>query len=223
MKKIKLIFLVGLVFVITGCDVNYNLTIEENSMTESVDFLYDNTAENKSIIDNYLKSDYMAYYDMDSRTTHNYEKKEIENDNNVGMNLSYRFQGDRLQNSSLLDMCYYKKSIVKTDDEIVITTDGKTTCFYKDTTRNIDRLVINITTDLKVTENNADEVDGNTYKWIIDDSNYQNHPITMKIDLTEKSGIPFVIIALCIIGSIVVLGVIILIHIRIKNKKNNEL
>ena len=75
MKKIKLIFLVGLVFVITGCDVNYNLTIEENSMTESVDFLYDNTAENKSIIDNYLKSDYMAYYDMDSRTTHNYEKK----------------------------------------------------------------------------------------------------------------------------------------------------
>ena len=45
MKKIKLIFLVGLVFVITGCDVNYNLTIEENSMTESVDFLYDNGAK----------------------------------------------------------------------------------------------------------------------------------------------------------------------------------
>ena len=223
MKKKWLLILILTIICSTGCEATYNLTITKNGMTESADFLVSNTSDNQEILDQYLSSSYMAYYNMDSKQSVNYEKKELKKDDEIGMNLTHQYSGDDLQNSSLLNRCYYKKSITRTQNEIVITTDGKTTCFYKDEVKTLDRLVINIKTDLEVTENNADEIKGNTYRWIIDESNYQNHPITMKIDLTEKESSSINLPLLVIVGIILVGAITLLILIKIKNKKNNKL
>lgn len=224
MKKIKLVFLICFSIILSGCDVEYNLTIDEDYMTESVDFLYPKSDENKEIVNDYLESDYMAYYDMDLEKEFSYEKTKIDNDDNVGLNLTYTYSGDYLQKSSLLDRCYYKKSITKTDTRVVITTDGINTCFYQDNNRNIDTLKVNITTEYKVLKNDADEVNGNTYTWNIDENNYQNKPINMKIDLTtKKADYSFFIKIGIAIGIIILIIGFIALFMFLKHKKNNKL
>lgn len=224
MKKIKLILLIVIAFAVTGCEAHYNLTITKTGMKESVDFLYNNTPENKSILKDYLDNDYMAYYNMNNRKSYHYDKKEINKDDTIGMNLTYTYLIDDLKKSSLLDSCYYKKSVIRTKDEIVLSTDGKAMCFYKDQDKLLDKLIINITTDLNVVENNADKVNGNTYTWIIDDTNFQNKPVNMKINLkeTEEKSFAWGII-LIIAGIIIISGISALIFVYIKNRKNNKL
>lgn len=224
MKKVKLILLLITAFILTGCEAHYNLTITETGMTESVDFITDNTPENKSLLQNYLKSNYMAFYNMNNRQSNQYDKEEINKDDSIGMRLSYTYLGDDLKKSSLLDRCYYKKSVIRTENEIVLSTDGKAMCFYKDENKLLDKLVVNITTDLKVTYNNADKVDGNKYTWIIDDTNFQNKPINMKIDLKETEEKSFMWkFILIIIGVIIIIGISFLIFMYSKNKRNNKL
>ena len=222
MKKYLLIlFLV--ILCTTGCEATYNLNITETGMTESVDFLVPDNKENQNILKQYLSSTYMAYYNMDRRESVNYEKKEISQKNKIGMNLSNTYRGDDLQKSSLLDKCYYQKSVIKSDDEIIITTDGKTSCFYKDQVKTLDKLVINITTDLKVTESNADKVEGHTYKWIIDETNYQNHPINIRMKIVDKQTMSSNIVLWIIIGGLIIAAFAIFTYIQRKNRKNNEL
>ena len=219
----KILWLTLLVFIITGCDVNYNLEVTNDYMIESVDFWYDNNAENEKIIDNYLEVNHQAYFDMDLGINYNYSQKKIKDDGKIGMNLRYNYSSDNLQNSSLLDRCYYKKSVTVTDSEIVLYTDGKTNCLYLDDNKNFDSLTINIKTDLPVIENNADEVNGNTYTWKINEKNYQNHPINIRIsreDDEEQFNFWIIVIIAVIICLIILiaLGVI-----YIKNRKNNKI
>lgn len=221
MKKILILLI--LIITATGCEAQYNLTITKDTMEESVDFLYANNKDNQKIINKYLKNNYMAYYDMDNRTTNNYKLEEIKDNDKIGINFNYTYNKNTLQKSSLLDMCYYQKTVTKTDDEIILTTDGKTTCFYKDNEKLLDKLTINIKTDLKVKENNADKVKNNVYTWIIDNNNFQNKPINMVIDLKNTNGLSFGQIALLSLLTIVIISIIILLYIYIKNHKNNKL
>lgn len=225
MKKCKFIILILIVFTLTGCDATYNLTITEDKMMESVDFLVEDNKANRTKLNSYLESEYTAYYDMDSRNTHFYNKKEIKENKKVGMRLSYGYLSDELQNSSLLNRCYYQKSITKTDDYIVIHTDGKTTCFYKDQIKNLDTLTVNIKTALEVESHNADEVNGNVYTWKINDTNYQNKPIEMKVKLTKEDEKEFnwILWLTGLIISIFIVAAVIIIIVIMKGKNNNKL
>jgi len=51
----------------------------------------------------------------------------------------------------------------------------------------MDNVVVNIKTDLKVSKNNADKVEGNTYTWIINKDNYSNKPINIEISKLSTS------------------------------------
>lgn len=224
MKKIKLISLLAIIFIVTGCEANYNLTIEKDKMIETVDFFADNTKANSNIIKTYLDGDLMAYYDLDSKMPRNYEKKGIDSKNKVGLNLSYEYSDDNLQKSALLNMCYYNKNIIKTDDTLIITTDGKAMCFYKDGQKTLDKLTINIKSNFKVLENNADKIEDDVYTWYITDENYQNHPINLKVDLTsEKKDYTFIIISLCVLGGLILAAISVLVFVYIKNRQNNRL
>lgn len=225
MNKLKFMLILFCVFVLTGCDATYNLTIDENSMVESVDFMIENTNDNKSILKEYMSSEYMAYYDMDNRETYNYTKKELSDENNIGLNLSYSYVNDELQKSSLLNRCYYKKSVIKDDGYIIITTDGNNACFYQDGVKQLDKLTVNIRTKLNVTENNADKVKDGVYTWVIDESNFQNHPINIKIELPEekekRSNVLIVVIIAILF--VIVIGGLFALYVFRKNKRNNKL
>ena len=222
MKYLKLLLLL-LVFCLTGCDVTYNLTITNDNMIESVDFWYKDNKENEKTLDQYLSVDHQAYFDMDNSVNHNYLQKKISDDGRIGMNMEYQYDEDNLQKSSLLDKCYYKKTVINTNNEIIINTEGPVSCMYMDDVKQIDSLTINIKTDLKVIENNADKVDGNTYTWIINEENYQNHPIQIKLDKgTGEKGINYwMIIAIVVI--ILIVGLVFAYITYRKNKKRNAI
>lgn len=224
MKYLKVLSLCLLSFLLAGCDVNYNLEISNNYMTESVDFWYDDTSENKTTVNQYLDIDHQAYFDMDLGQGYNYAQKKITKKNKIGMNLTYNYRSDDLQKSSLLNKCYYKKSVTKADDEISISTDGKLTCFYADDNKLIDKLNINIKTDLNVLKHNADKVSGNTYTWVIDESNYTNHPIQIRISTKAEKEKNYDYLFLIILAGIIVMAILIILSsIYIKNKKNNKI
>lgn len=221
MKYLKLL-LVLLVFCLTGCDVTYNLTITDDEMIESALFWYDDSNENKKIVDQYLKVNHQAYFDMDTSTTNNYNQKKITDDGKIGLNLEYKYNENYLEKSSLIDKCYYKKSVINSDDEINIYTDKKVNCMYTDDVKQFDSLTINIKTDLEVVENNADKVDGNTYTWVINENNYQNHPIQMRIKKGTDKGFNFWIIIIVIIVLLLIIAIFAY-NTYLKNKKRNKI
>lgn len=217
MKKILLTICI---FLLAGCDVTYNLTIGNSSVIESSNFYLENNKENSSIIDGYAASDYLAYYDMDSLKDNNYFLKKISDKNGIGINLKYNYKKNKYQYSSLLDMCYYKKSFDSNDDYVLFYTEGGARCFYQDGEEVLDSLTINIKTDLKGVENNADSVKGNVYTWKLNKDNFEDKDIYLK--LKKKSGSNYVgIIVICIVIFIFIL--LYLLYLKMKNSKRNKL
>ena len=223
MRKKLLLILCALI--LTGCDVTYNLTITDISVNESADFSYSNSAENQSIVDSYYKNNYLAFHDIDTLKDNMYNKEQIISDDRIGMNLNYSYlESADYQYSSLLDQCYYKKSFMKDSDYIVLYTEGGATCFNRDGQDLIDTLTINIKTDLKVMEHNADVVNGNIYTWKLTKANSSDKDVYIKIKRaarTEKSSV--LLIALLIFGGVFIAGVLIILFVRFQNNKNNKL
>lgn len=217
MVKKTLMFII-LLFVV-GCQANYNLTINDDSVIESGDFLLEKSEDNKKILDQYYKTKYLAFYDMNNLKDYDYEKKKIDNGKYIGMNLSFIYRGTNYQKSSMLDRCFYKKSFMKTDKYIILYTDGGASCFYKDETKLLDSLNVNIKTDFIVAENNADKVEGNTYTWIFTNENFSKKDIMFKVKREKKfNSMPIIVIVLLLL-------IVILVLIRVKriNSKSNKL
>lgn len=191
MKKGKLIAILGCLLLLSGCTVEYNLTIDKDNMTENIKGIYANTKENQQLINTKKKSSQSAYYDMDLEKTNYYTitTGEDKKNNLLDIRYQYVYDSDNLQKSNALNYCVYKKTVIKTDKHIIINTDGKINCMYKDVEKVIDKLVINIKTDLKVVEQNADKHKGNTYTWIVTDDNFSNKPIHIKISLEKEKNI----------------------------------
>lgn len=222
MKK-KLLFLVLIPFVLAGCDATYTLTIDENTMTESASVLTNSSSLSDNELANYLQQAHMAYYDMNLKQSFPYSKKEIKEKNKKGINFEYIYREDNLQKSSLLNYCYYNKSVIKNDDYISIYTDGKATCFYKDSNKILNSLTIKIKTDLKVVENNADEVKNNTYIWYVTDKNFQNKPLNIKIKVPEEKKANTLLHFAIILAIVFAIILIVLYYVYRKGKKNNKL
>lgn len=226
MKKFNIAVLFVTLFLLTGCEATYNLDVTEEGMTESVSLLTDNNITNKKTVDNVLNSSYSAYYDMNLKKDNNYQIKEIKHNDKIGLNFEYSYSGDTLQNSAFLNRCYYQKSVIKNGESIIIYTDGKTNCFYKDGKSTLDKLTVKVKTDLEVIKNNADEIKKNTYIWYINKNNFSNKPISIEMKIPEKEDektshwwSEFLIL----FGIIIVLAVVTLLHIYLKGKNNNKL
>ena len=214
----KLFFVIIALFILTGCEANYNLTIEDNGVIESCDFLIKKTDDNERTLDDYYNTKYLSYYDIDAGKDYNYEKKRIDDGKYIGMNLSFAYSGANYQKSSMLDRCFYKKSFIKTKDYIILYTEEGASCFYKDETKLLDSLNVNIKTDLNVVENNADSVKGNVYTWKFTKDNFSKKNILIKIKRSGKFNfIPFIVI-------LIILSVFLIIFIRVRNinKKSNK-
>lgn len=217
MKKVFLIILT--LFVLTGCSATYNLEIDDSRVLESCDFLLEKNDENERTVDDYYNTNYLAFFDMNLLKDYNYNKERIDDGKHVGMNLSFAYGNRDYQNSSLLDRCYYKKSFIKTNDYIILNTEGGASCFYKDESKLLDDLTVNIKTDLKVLENNADSVKDNVYTWKLTDKNFSKKNIYIKI----KRGSVYSFIPLIIILIVFIIVLINYIRIRFINKRKNEI
>lgn len=224
MKK-KFILFIMCFFLVTGCDVKYDLTIDNDTFDETVtmSFLksqttYDDVSiylENKTPI-SYNTSD--IYYDSSIE----------EDDNYYDLIYNYKHDFNGFIQSYFVTNCYPDFSIESNDKRITLYSGSQFMCFEGYDGLKADSVEINITTKLKVLNNNADEVNGNTYTWNIDDSNYENKPIEMTLEKafqiedvvsqSEASYLSFIIVTIIILVALVVV-----LFVKHKAKKNNNI
>ena len=224
MKKRKFLLLIISVFLLSGCSAEYNLTINEDTMEEDINAIFDKARESE-YASNMEQIRRTAYYNFDTRENEYYTFNKDEDENNIILNYKYRYTDNNLYKSEAFSRCYYKRIVNVTDDLITINTDKQVACLYKDGNREIDDITVNIRTDLTVLENNADKVNGKVYTWYINDQNYTNKPIYIKIEKEryQESFASQVISIIIIILIVAVIGIMIYFAALRKRKKNNKI
>lgn len=188
MKK-KIIVLIIMLLLTTGCTCEYNLNIDGNTYKEEINILGTDSEE----INNF-NNDWKVPVDKDEYNNISGEpgtEIKINGDTYTykisGNNLifSYDFTRNRLNNSTAISNCYDKATIQSYENSIVISTSNKVSCFDKYPT--LTMVKVNITTDKNVTSNNADSVNGNTYTWNLTKNNSSDKSINMIIDNKEDN------------------------------------
>ena len=224
MKKFKIFGLICCIFLLSGCSAEYNLTINNSTMEEDINAIFDKATESElaSRMEGIRRT---AFYNYDTRENEYYDFTKREDDSNIILNYNYQYTGNDLYKSEAASMCYYKRIVNVTDDIITISTDNQVACLYKDGDREIEDITVNIRTDLTVLENNADKVNNGVYTWYINDKNCTNKPIYIKIEKEryQESFVSQVISIIVIVVIVVIIGILIFFKALRKRRKNNKI
>lgn len=204
MKNKKFLFLL-LFFVCCGCDVNYRIEIEDNDINEKISAVeYSNIdwdAEYKIVEnvddDHVNKTTYREYvnqkfYENESALKNEinsetfYNKKIISTKDKLGLEYRYTFDINQYKDSAAVSICFRYFNFLTSDNKYILSTSKGADCF--DDYKKLDSLTIELSTNHKVATHNADEVNGYTYTWNIDKTNYSNKSIYVELykDKYEK-------------------------------------
>ena len=237
MKKILFFLLFTLFF--TGCDITYNLSIDDYynesvSATENNQNNWNYTFGNLTISelkDYYLKKEipyhfndpYMAERFERIEGVSYYDVKDLSDDKQIGLSLSARFEdSDSFSKSNLLWRTCKNKAIVQNDDKISINVSG-----FKvfDEYKTLDKVTINIKSDYTLVSGNADVINKNIYTWVItrDDYSEKAIDISFKIsdDLSENMQTPMFRFTICLLLFCFISLIVYLFIKIIFNKKNS--
>lgn len=213
MNKIKLLFLLLIFILITGCKQEYNLVISDSAIKEEFKAVVDNNDDN-------LKRLSVNYYPLHANDVVTYNKKIIKNNNYITAFFSYVYKPYDFVNANTFNQCFRNKKVIMDDKKVYeIVLSDFVDCMYD---YNLD---INIITNNKVISNNADEVKKNKYIWHLTEEKKDTFSIEIKIQKgTSKSIIQKYQFIIYIVIGIVVIGITLGVYITFKNhKKNNEI
>ncbi len=224
MKKIFILIL--LIVFITGCDIDYNLTIGNNVYEEILKIIPEtidekNAVENDEQPINSLKSEVfpseslekipgIEYYDIKDYSNPNFYRQ-----------ISYSFNDYNINDSNIIKSCFpYIKIENDTNKKIrTINTNGALNCNqYFDFINNI---TININPNYyKIVKSNADEITQNKLVWNYNKSNFEKKTIYLeyyydKINEEEQNKAD---VFLYIFGGIIGFITILFVVIKIKGK-----
>lgn len=232
MKRIKKILLLFLIILLSGCSVEYNLTInEDNSVNEKVvakeitNRMNTNTGATGKQAVNYL-------YEMFDRAglKTNLSTKTDDNITTATVTGTHATFDDYISNFT---SDIFESANVKRDGNITTLTFDQTKYILSDSTRGLiyDDITVNITVPYKVLDNNADTYKGNTYTWEIR-KDAELRQIMIKYDesnLKNSKEFKFGKIKFNVRYSFIAIGVIILIagaitmFVYYNNKRNNRI
>ena len=232
---IKTICLLFVLLVLTGCNAEYNLDISDNKIVESTNiyaeesdldiidedgFAIDNPFSNvDDFIDYNYSIDYRAFnYNFNNES--NYEKAKINDSNGQGINLRYTYDFENFENSYFLNKYFSENSYTINDRFIIIDLNDFNGVYYLNSGNSLNNLAINIKTNLKVLENNADSVNGNVYTWNIDSENASEKKVYIKIK--KKFNYMSIIIGISVVFSLGLIIALIVFYIRRKNIESNS-
>ena len=198
MKRIKkILFVLGLLVLCTGCTINYDLEIKESEIIENI--VVNDTITlgrtSKDILDTY--NTWMPVYDnidnpdliqdsddndgkVDGIPYHQKSKKEITD----GYSLTYKYTYPigEFNHANSVKLAFGRPNFYDGGSYINIRTDNiNALCNYD----YFESLVVKIKVDLDtytVEKNNAHKVKGNTYTWKLDRSNCNNSVISMTLN-----------------------------------------
>ena len=221
----KKIILCSLIFLLTGCTANYNIEITKDTINENVQVQLPKSTTTKAQADTYANIETPI---SQSSTQQSFYTTSLDEDsNNYYLNYNYNHEISSFSQSYFASRCYQNIDLEETEDMINLSTSNNFMCIHMDDGAFIETVDINITTDLKVLSNNADEVNGNVYTWHINSSNYQNKPINLEMqktfDISDIEVPSSTIYIFIIFGTIFGIFILILLFVKHKTKKNNKL
>ena len=194
MKK-KLLLLIGLLILLTGCTTEVNIYISDNGVSEEIIIeSYPTSYITKAQIKTAFRKYVPAYgsvlladseADQAKRGVSYYTYNIVDFNNGYKTTYSYTFPLKRYYDARTLKEAYLSSSVTNNDNEFTILTDTSGNQYlylYPD----LDKLVINVKTDYEIEDSNADSCNSNSCKWVYTkDSN--NKGIYIKLKKTKTN------------------------------------
>ncbi len=226
MKKVKFLTLCILLLFITGCDGVYNIEIYNDHYMEDITIIeedrnnwYDKNEYEVTFMD-LLEEEY-------ERDNHYYSKLLISEPDKKGLNYKSVFDIETYGSLGIAYRCYEYFRVLSEENVITIMTSDKNACY--DDYKWLNNITVNLKTNHKVLDHNADEVDKNTYIWHLTRSNASNKSLSIQLSSNEfvfnyenekikKLGLYIGIIA----GIGVIIGVIVIV-LKLLSKKVNKI
>ena len=217
MKKILILFC--LLF-LTGCSVNYEITLKNNGIKERLTII----ENDQSLFD--VRNDagwtLRETFEMlingedDEFSVQDYSIKSLNTDTQLGVEY-YSDASNTLINSSAINQCYTNPTIEVNDNIITFSSGNEFTCYdYYD---NLETISVVLNTDYKVISSNAEVIEGNKYIWNITKDGNKNIEISYEQDTSKNSIITTIIMIVALVGLVSVVSY----YIYSKYKKENRI
>lgn len=182
MKK-KILLLILFLTVLTGCSVDYSVTIDSNMIEEAVD-IYANESDSSELeyYENSKKDEFISFYDG---SDHFYQTSFDDASYKVGLSYDYN---DYIPYSlsSIFHDCFSSSSIVTNEDKVTIKANGFVCYNYNYT--NLEDLSVYVTVyDYLVVSHNATSNKDNRYSWIMQNGQFPDiELVLLKEDQEEE-------------------------------------
>lgn len=172
MKKILLLLVLSLL--ITGCTSSYEIIFDE-SINEKITINYD--GDIYKVVEDFDFEGDSFYFEselVNSRIPsligfEDYYTKNIDVKNNKStITLDYEYEYDTFEKSYLINECFEKSNFINKDDYYYVSLGGAFYCF------GADHFTLKMKTDYKVIKNNADKEEDGYYIWDIEDVNEED-------------------------------------------------
>lgn len=180
----KIIFIIGIMFFLSGCSVKYEIDLTDKGVNESLNIMEtDSSNQYFETLKNYNDDVPVIYTDQDPDMYGNYEGVEFYDINNLSSDtkadftLSHNFANTDFNKSNIINTCYDRVTFVNSANSLNINTSSKFLCFQKYIT--LQEVEIAIKTDKEITFHNADKVENNTYIWLLNKDNASNKSIQL--------------------------------------------
>lgn len=199
----KLVYVLFLIIFLTGCDADYNITINKNTISEELQ-IYENDSNKwnlnvdlfsvsyKEVIEDNLKyklgifiDEQLADSEEDNKKYTFYKPKKIKTNDKLGIVYKYIFTNDNYERAYFPNNCFDNIKLYNEKGYITLSTSKGFNCIEEE--YGLSNLTINITTKYKVETSNSDIADGRTHKWMINKNNKDNKNIYIKVNTNEIS------------------------------------
>lgn len=229
--KMKLVVLVILCLLLSGCTIEYNLDIKNATYKESVTVTGSDSAEDQNYFVTLKDWAVPAFY---SDITHNsdtpekqdgveyYDKKINERDFSV--NLKYNFKEEEFSDSLMAKFCYNYFYATENDEAKTIsyTASMDFNCFT--TYESLEKVVVKLKSNRDVINHNADKEEDDTYIWEITKDNAQGKYIFFEMRQLKNLGLLTFLKYLLIVASILaIFGGGAIIYFRYRWKRANRI
>lgn len=217
MKRIIILFITAIL--LTGCNASYDINIKQDKIEDSIKIYTTNqtvqTATDKTIKEFTEKlGNWERGYDF-------YKRELYATDKITGYNYTYSFNYNEYDAMSQIRKCYKDFQFDYQKDTIIIKTSKEFLCqnYYQE----VKSLQLNIQSEYKILNSNADTKTANIHTWNINKTNYKNKPIEITISknkITTQENIKEK--KLDIIKILIIIIFILLIIILIIRKKEQK-
>ena len=198
MRRYIFIFLIILIL-LCGCDGSYKLIIDDNNLKENISISVSDLSDSNNIVN----KDYNPFH---NNLDIIYKKDIVNKNNNIYLNLKYNYQPEEFINSVAYSDCFYNRTYENTDEYYYIKMNKLVECYY-----GFDYDII-IETKNKVSYNNADKVNGNSYIWHVNEKNKDNILVEIKVLKGKYKSSENYFIIVCLLFILILLTLIYLIY-----------